>query len=220
LRKRQKKNIIESNDVSIPNESFLRVNRRRFLWQGSLLSLAATLPLNACLSDDIPKVLAQRDPELLNQEEWDTLIAVQEVLFPHEKDAPGAVDINAAGYFQWVLADPLLDPSETKYKINGLTWLNEDAVEQYGKIFPQLSSEKKELLLRHVTEHSWGRSWISVLLLTIFEALLSDPIYGGNTDEKGWKWLDYSPGNPTPFKGKSYLDYTLENGTNLNPNNA
>ena len=68
--------------------------------------------------------------------------------------------------------------------------------------------------------HSWGRSWISVMLLHIFEALLSDPIYSGNSDEKGWKWLNYSPGNPRPFEGKAYLDYTLENGTNLNPNNA
>ncbi len=207
-------------DHDLPARSINRINRRKFLWQGSIIGIATTLPLNACLLDDVPKVLAKRDPELLNQEEWDTLIAVQEILFPHEKNAPGAVDINAAGYFQWVLADPLLDPAEIKYKRNGLTWLDEDAVEQYGKKYPSLNKEEKELLTHHVTEHSWGRSWISVMLLHIFEALLSDPIYSGNSDEKGWKWLAYSPGNPRPFKGKTYLDYTLEDGTNLNPKNA
>jgi hypothetical protein len=207
-------------EATLPKDSQKRLNRRRFLWQSSLISLAATLPLNACLHEDTPQVSAVRNPDLLNQEEWDTLIAVQEVLFPHEKNAPGAVDINAAGYFQWVLADPLLDPSEIDYKRNGLTWLNEDSLEKHDKIFPLLSSEKKESLLRYVTEHSWGRSWISVMLLTIFEALLSDPIYGSNTDEKGWKWLDYQAGNPRPIKGKIYLDYTLENGNSLNPKNA
>jgi len=198
LRKSRRKNISESELNTLPKDSFLRVSRRRFLWQSSIVSIAATLPLNACLVDDTPKVLAIRNPELLNQEEWDTLIAVQEILFPHEKNAPGAVDINATGYFQWVLADPLLDPAEIKYKRNGLSWLNEDSIEQYGKKYPLLNKEEKELLLRHVTEHSWGRSWISVVLLHIFEALLSDPIYSGNCDEKGWKWLNYSPGNPRP----------------------
>ena len=31
-----------------------------------------------------------------------------------------------------------------------------------------------------------------------------DPVYGGNPDGIGWKWLMHPPGFPRPPKGKTY----------------
>ena len=36
------------------------------------------------------------------------------------------------------------------------------------------------------------------MLLYIFEALLSDPVYGANVNEAGWNWLGYAAGLPRP----------------------
>jgi gluconate 2-dehydrogenase gamma chain len=50
----------------------------------------------------------------------------------------------------------------------------------------------------------WGRAWLSLLLYYIFEALLSDPVYGGNPGEIGWRWLEHQPGFPRPPADKIY----------------
>jgi hypothetical protein len=205
--------------AGLPSASLMRINRRRFLSLGALAGIGTVLPLQSCLFDSKPEPIAQRDPNVLSPLEWDTLLAVQEVLFPHEKDSPGAIDVNAAGYFQWVLKDPMLDPKEIAFKKNGLTWLEEESMELYQKSFIDLKEKEQNETLLSIREHSWGRSWISTMLLHIFEALLSDPIYGANTDEKGWQWLDYTPGIPRPVAGKIYLNYTLSDGTKVSPNN-
>jgi gluconate 2-dehydrogenase gamma chain len=206
--------------IRLSSASIERINRRKFLGLTTLFAIGASLPLNSCLPDERPEVAATRDPNILSELEWKILIAVQEVLFPHEENAPGAVDINAAGYFQWVLADPEMDPSEINFKKKGLSRLNEASLEVFSSEFAALNEGEKELCLQNITKESWGRSWISTMLLHIFEALLSDPIYGGNTNEAGWKWLNYIPGIPRPEKGKIYLDYTLSDGTKISGKNG
>jgi gluconate 2-dehydrogenase gamma chain len=189
--------------------------RRDFLRNMALLSAGSVIPFSACLrgqGDQIPK---GRDPKILSEIEWNTLVAIQDVLFPSEENSPGARDVNAAGYFQWVISDPLLDPEEAAFRKNGIIWIEETAVENRNKSFVELDEEAKEKVLRYAENYSWGESWISATLLHIFEALLSDPIYGGNTDERGWKWLNYTPGIPRPTKGKIYLDYELSDGSYL-----
>lgn len=207
-------------EKELNSSSLLRINRRRFLTLSGIIGIGSTLPLASCFLEDRPEPKAERNPKLLSLLEWDTLLLAQELLFPHEKNSPGAIDVNAAGYFQWVLADPMIDPRETKFKKNGLTWLEEECQELFKKSFIDLNEEDQEVAMQAITKHSWGRSWISTMLLHIFEALLSDPIYNANTNEKGWKWLDYTPGIPRPVKGKTYLDYTLSNGIKISPSDA
>jgi gluconate 2-dehydrogenase gamma chain len=200
--------------------SLLKINattqkRRAFLRNFALLSAGAALPLSSCFRNSDKRIPLGRNPEVLSELEWETLVAIQDILFPSEANAPGAREINAASFYQWVISDPLLDPDETEFRKNGITWIEETAVENRSKSFVDLDKEKQELVLRYAEKYSWGESWLSATLLHIFEALLSDPIYGGNTDERGWKWLDYTPGIPRPAKGKIYLDYELSDGTFL-----
>ena len=34
-----------------------------------------------------------------------------------------------------------------------------------------------------------------------------DPVYGGNPEMIGWKWLEHQPGFPAPIEGKTYRDF-------------
>ena len=211
-----KKERIKQRDITSKNgflKQVQKLDRRIFIRLSAVFGIGASLPFASCLRDKRPEISALRNPDLLSEKEWKALLAVQDHLFPHEKNAPGAHDVNAAGFFQWVLADPLLDPNEIAFKKNGLTWIDEESSEMFEQSFFELSNKNKEETLRSLVEKSWGRSWVSVMLLHIFEALLSDPIYGGNTDKLGWDWLNYSAGIPEAVEGKTYLDYTLSDGT-------
>lgn len=129
---------------------------------------------------------------------------VQNILFPDDGDGPGAGDIHADRYLQWVITDPRMDKDEVEYIINGIGWVNETAQEDYDSDFVQLSGPDQEQLIAKISEESWGEDWLAVILNYLFEALLSDPVYGSNPDGIGWKWLDVYAGNPRPDRSLLY----------------
>ncbi|HEY9114048.1 MAG TPA: gluconate 2-dehydrogenase subunit 3 family protein, partial [Bacteroidales bacterium] len=134
----------------------------------------------------------------LSEEQKSILLSVQEILFPSDENGPGASEINAYDYVVWVMADPLKDPAEVAYFKNGIGWIDESANEIFSKKYIELNEEEKQELISTVSKENWGEGWLSVLLTFIFEALLSDPLYGGNSESIGWQWLDYKNGLPRP----------------------
>jgi len=174
------------------------MDRRTFLFRMAMAGVAVSLPLKACKPGDKGGLLPERNPRALSEKEWSILLAVQEHLFPSEKDSPGAGDINAAAYLQWILMDNEMDPREQEFLKSGLTKVDDEAKERWQMPFLEMLPENQVKLLKHIESHDWGDSWISVMLMYIFEALLSDPVYGANVEEKGWKWLGYIPGQPRP----------------------
>jgi gluconate 2-dehydrogenase gamma chain len=59
---------------------------------------------------------------------------------------------------------------------------------------------EKEQMLREFSQSRFGENWISLLLNYTLEAMLSDPLYGGNKDEIGWKAYRHHAGVPRPTK--------------------
>ncbi len=116
------------------------------------------------------------------------------------KDTDGYVTskLNVMGYFKGVLSDKRIDIEKREYLINGARWLNESANEEFNKDFVKLSEKNKELLLKKVSMLRWGDNWLYKMMSYYFEAALSNPIYGGNVDGAGWKWLAFEPGFPRP----------------------
>ncbi len=140
----------------------------------------------------------QQKLSVLSEKQLSILSSVQQVLFPADGNGPGASDIHATEYLLWVLADPEKDPDEVQYIINGISWVDETADETYSKSYTGLTRQEKEKLIGTISHESWGESWLSIILTFIFEALLSDPQYGGNPDGTGWKWLNFIAGQPRP----------------------
>jgi gluconate 2-dehydrogenase gamma chain len=129
---------------------------------------------------------------------------VQEHLFPHSDDSPGASDINALHYLHFVLTDPDIDDDNKNVLISGVDWLEEECKTTYNKLFLELSFEEKDAIFKDIEDTNWGYRWLSLNLTYIFEALLSDPIYGGNTSEIGWEWLKHTSGLPRPTSDNMY----------------
>lgn len=175
------------------------VSRRTFLARMAGVSVAALFPLAAGGASPAPKSNAA-----LPDDQQAVLAAVQQHLFPSEPGIPGASEINALAYLNNVLADPKMDEEEKAFIRNGTEWLEELVREEQGGAFTGLNAAQREQMLRRIEQSSAGENWLATLLLYLFEALLSDPVYGGNPDGIGWRWLEHQPGFPRPPANKIY----------------
>ena len=64
--------------------------------------------------------------------------------------------------------------------------------------FIELNQAQREAMLRRIETNPVGRYWLSLMIYYLLEALLADPVYGGNIDTVGWQWLQHAPGFPRP----------------------
>lgn len=180
------------------------ISRREFMRRTALLgSLALSYPATALaelrLAKDKPVTA-----DWLNNPDWQTLAAVQEVLFPAAEDIPGASDIAATVYLHKTIENPNADGEDRDFIFKGIGWLNALTQEHHKKNFVQLSVEQQEKIIQRIVQSRAGRNWVSMLLSYTLEALLSDPVYGGNKNQAGWKWLQHQPGYPAPAADKTW----------------
>ena len=178
------------------------ISRREFLSRLTLLgSLAACYPAAALAS---ARSSAPPSSAWLSKDPWKTLAEVQQHMFPATRDTPGASDIQATVYLRNTIENPAADGEDREFVFNGVGWLNELTQDQYQQSFATLNELQRETVLRKIEQSQAGRNWLSLLLTYLLEALLADPVYGGNPDGIGWKWLEHQPGYPTPPEDKSW----------------
>jgi gluconate 2-dehydrogenase gamma chain len=179
------------------------ITRRRFLKAAAGGSLAAIFPLSSGAAAG-NRQSTDVNPET-NLDPWPVIDAVQQHLFPAETDAPGAREINALGYLQFVITDDTLDTDSREFIKKGVAWLQDMTYQMHKTSFVNLDEKDREKVLRKIAGSEAGENWLSTLLLYIVEALLTDPVYGGNTQQLGWKWLQHVPGFPRPPVDKTFL---------------
>lgn len=167
--------------------------RRSFLFGSAKTATALALAplLSACKGQETPKVDVTQHP-------WPTFAAVQQVLFPADGNGPSAKDLQAAQYLQLVLQTPGFDAAERKFILEGVAWLDQYAQEQHKRAFLTLDDQQRDAVLRAIAGSEAGERWLNALLVYVLEALLCDPVYGGNPQGIGWQWLQHQPGFPRP----------------------
>ncbi len=131
---------------------------------------------------------------------WQTIALVQQDLFPDQHTVPTLQEIHATTYLQRVMHERRVTQEQKDFIRNGERWLNETAKEQYDKHYVVLSRSQRQKILHVISKERWGEQWITTLLTYIMEAMLCDPVYGGNSKEVGWKWLQHHSGLPRPKK--------------------
>lgn len=190
------------------------MDRRAFILRSgctlAAVSTPAFTPLTA--SAVIPQTGTQTalSSSLINsfkQADWVTIAAVQNHLFPSEVDAPGSVEINALTYLHDYLSNPVTDQNDIEFILSGtrlLQTFSQQKSNNKGAAFTDLSIKQRELILREFEQQPEGRRWLVNILNYLLEALLTDPVYGGNPDGIGWKWLEHRAGEPHPPANKRY----------------
>ncbi len=161
------------------------MQRRTVLkWMAAALP-AAAVPLGAAPRPDTPA--------------WRTLEGVLERLLPGGEGVPSASELHAAEYLYGALRHSRFDPEIRAFVFEGAEWARGEALRCYGMPFETLDAEAGETVLRSLRDHiPRGEAWLSILITFVLEALLGDPLYGGNYREAGWRWLGHVPGMPRP----------------------
>ncbi len=141
-------------------------------------------------------LLPQGAKTSINIEPFKVIEAVQEVLFPKGLQAPSAFEFGATNYLLTVSTHSSFWAEDLKFLAHGAELL----MEKESSFLTMNPKQRDKALRDFVSNSSKGESWLSLLLFYTLEALLSDPIYGGNKNEMGWKWLGHYNGQPEPKK--------------------
>ena len=185
------------------------MNRRSFLIRGLGLAIPLSLTLFFSLKG-IPSYLkyffTPSPPEGFSENDWRTLQAVLEHLLPSEPGSPGAEDIRALEYYRSLLSHDLTEGKERETFQVGLGEIETLALKTVNRSFTSLSEKQREAVLRSFEGTTRGKEWLTENLNYLFEALLGDPVYGGNPSGMAWEWLGHGPGFPRPPVGKRYYE--------------
>ncbi len=182
------------------------LSRREFLQASGLAALLAALkPAPVWSKSEAPPT---GRPVGFTASQRAAIAAVQMHLFPDDGDGPSARDLNALSYLEWALTDPdNIADGDQAFLARGCGWLDELAREEHGRRFVKLTTTQQHALLEKTAASSAGQNWMSLLIYYLIEALLLDPLYGGNPDQIGWRWLNHQPGFPRPTPGHGYRRY-------------
>ena len=138
-------------------------------------------------------LLPQEHKSNIKIEPFKVIEKVQAILFPKNGNAPSADDFGATKYLLTV-------SSHSSFFKDDLLFLQRGAkelIKQEPK-FLTMSFYEQSDVIDDFSKTKIGRNWLSMLLYYTIEALLSDPIYGGNKNQAGWKWLNHHTGKPQP----------------------
>jgi gluconate 2-dehydrogenase gamma chain len=192
------------------------LNRRAFLRTSTAISLLAGITLTKpsfAIPQTTPNSVASlselaTDGNVFTTPQQQVLDAVQMQLFPDDGDGPSAQDLNALAYLKWAMSDQQnINDGDPQFIIDGIGWLNDLAKQTHGNHFVKLTYEQQDKVLKQVAKSQAGENWLSLLMYYLTEALMLDPVYGGNPNMISWQWLEHQPGFPAPITGKTYRDF-------------
>jgi len=159
------------------------MKRRKFLLLGSILGLSPYIQASGV--SDFEKTFKKLEQ---------TLSAVQEHLFPEGSKLPSARSMNVTKFLFETMMHKSFDKDIKAFVLEGAKELEK----RKKKEFTSMTHREKEMTLRAYEETNYGSSWLSRMMTLTMEGLFSDPIYGSNIKEAGWKSLSSYGGFPRP----------------------
>ncbi len=161
------------------------MKRRKFLVLGSLLGLSPYIEAKETSSF-----------EKSFKKVKETIAAVQDHMFPKNTKLPSATEMHAIAFLFETVKHKSYDKDIRAFVLEGAEEL---ITREKGK-FVLMDSAEKEKALRAYEETSYGRNWLSRIMTLTMEGLFSDPVYGANINESGWKALNAYGGKPRAKK--------------------
>lgn len=159
------------------------MKRRKFLIVGSLLGLSSYVGA---------KEVSEYEKEFKVVEP--ILRSVQEHFFPEGNNIPSARSMDLTQFLFDTMMHKSFDRDIKAFVLEGALELEKR--EKGG--FISLSAAQKEEALRDYERTEYGSSWLSRIMTLSLEGLFSDPVYGANIQEKGWKSISSYGGFPRP----------------------
>jgi len=161
----------------------MQIKRRSFLKLGSILSLSPYLK-----AEDITSFEKEfRALEL-------TISTVQNHMFPENSKLPSANSMHVTQFLFETITHKSFDRDIKAFVLEGA----QELVSREKGRFTSMTSVEKEKSLRAYEETNYGSSWLERIMTITMEGMFSDPIYGSNVKEAGWKAVNSYGGFPRP----------------------
>lgn len=130
----------------------------------------------------------------------DVIFMVQAHMFPKGNTLPSAKETSVIEFVYETIMHPSYDKDIRDFVIEGA----QELIEREKESFLTLSATEREKVLRSYEETNYGSAWLSRIMTLTMEGMFSDPIYGANKAELGWKSIGSYGGYPRA-KGR-YLE--------------
>jgi hypothetical protein len=157
------------------------MKRRTFLAFGSALGLSPYIEA---------KVTSSFEKEFQKVERL--IAAVQEHMFPPGSILPSAKAMEVHTFLFETISQENYDKDIRAFVLEGAEELQS---REKGK-FLSMTTVQKEKALRDYEGTGYGSNWLGRIMTITMEGLFSDPIYGSNKKEAGWKALHAYGGKP------------------------
>jgi len=161
------------------------MKRRGFLKFGALIGCSPYLDAKAVTA-------FQKEFEAVS----DVIEAVLEHMFPPGNRIPSAKETRLVHFVYETITHPSYDKDIRSFVVEGAKELDK----RTQRRFVQMKHSQKERALREYEMTGYGDSWLGRMMTLGMEGLFSDPIYGANPKESGWKALGAYGGQPRPKK--------------------
>ena len=161
----------------------MMVKRRQFLILGSMFGLSPYINARTSTKFDSAFKKIER-----------TLEMVQEHMFPQNSVLPAAQDMHVIQFVYETMRHPSFDRDIKAFVLEG----TEELINRTEGKFITMSTEEKEKALRAYEEIEYGSTWLERIMTLTMEGIYSDPIYGANIGELGWKSIHSYGGFPRP----------------------
>lgn len=130
----------------------------------------------------------------LSPKSLNVLDNLYEIIFPKTFNMPSSKEFGALNFLVKNINHKSFDDYDKNLIIQGTL----DFISSFPN-FLNLSNDKKTKIIEDIVNtNNYAQSWISRLIYYGLEAMLGDPIYGGNINEIGWKSLNHNIGYPRP----------------------
>jgi len=123
-----------------------------------------------------------------------TITAVQAHMFPDGSKLPSAKTMNVTQFLFQTITHKSFDKDIRAFVLEGA----EEFVSREKGRFISMTDSDKEKALRAYEETNYGSSWLSRIMTLTMEGMFSDPVYGSNVNEAGWKAINAYGGFPRP----------------------
>jgi len=161
----------------------MKIKRRTFLIWGSILGLSPYL--HAKSISQYEKAFQKVQP---------TIAAVQEHMFPAGSKLPPAKKMHVTQFLFETVAHQSFDKDIRAFVLEGA----QELMSRENGRFVSMNHKEKEKALRAYEETHYGSSWLSRIMTLTMEGMFSDPLYGSNVNEAGWKAIGAYGGFPRP----------------------
>ena len=124
---------------------------------------------------------------------WMTIQEVQNILLPKTSKMPSAKEFGSVSYLKQNIDHQTFDKDDLELILHGAQVFKDT----FPEFFTAMKKDKLKVV-QEANESDFGNSWLNILVYYGIEAMLSDPIYGGNKFQSGWMGVKHKAGIPRP----------------------